>query len=678
MAQPPPTLDSTIGSKQSNLIASEASIQESVNLVTPDTNGSNVPLDRSYWLNQDKFKNIIQTNAEGMTFKTNADIGFFAGKNYFNSIRGDNQTVVGGDDHHFAQGNHTQQTGDQATEHAKAAADLQKLTGEIDKKKMDTLKNTEGDPYPCPVCQQKILTARAQALTDKAFKLIRKYLPHFPYPLDTIQKYMNMLVVPFLSTTSNLSLNGGKGCGSPGCKNGMVKTAQKAIQTANKQASNDFKAKQTAINDAQKKMGVGGSKVKSDSGDVHWRVGLAKNDAPTVVENGYTTTVFGFNNGAKPGDPLTADTKGSAKLAIHSDPLINPGSLFIDVANKLTIAAGSPGIDIHTTGKASLNAATTTIIANQGELTLTSANRTFIKGKNILIDAKDRSGDSGVKIESDNTLVGGKLSVQGDISLKGSLMMDGGIYCTHLTVPSERIPTGPSGSAHQVHSNANWNNPLKPGATLYDTFDKAYKKLGRDAYNLLSLNIISPSEITTLIKEAYSTAMLATTIDGMGLPTGFAMVYNYMTYMPLKVFVAGPTGVMTGIVMPEMIPIYNWTHNHGSPGDNHSHDTTVPAFDGHDNAASSRAARPNPSHVPTPAKPHGMGTAPGHKSLGDISSCGGGGGAFGSKTPSQAIADRNAAYGVSGDPYNGTNYVNVNAEFNADGSLKVAPDFNLC
>ena len=58
MAQPPPTLDSQNGSKQSNLIASEASIQESVNLVTPDPNGSNIPLDRSYWLQQDKFKNI--------------------------------------------------------------------------------------------------------------------------------------------------------------------------------------------------------------------------------------------------------------------------------------------------------------------------------------------------------------------------------------------------------------------------------------------------------------------------------------------------------------------------------------------------------------------------------------------------------------------------------------------
>jgi hypothetical protein len=678
MAQTPPTLDSQNGSKQSNLIASEASIQESVNLVTPDPNGSNIPLDRSYWLQQDKFKNIIQTNAEGLTFKTPADIGFFAGKNYFESIRGDRQNVVGGDDHHFAQGNHTQQTGDQATEHAKAAADLQKLTGEIDKKKMDTIKNTEGDDYPCPVCQQKILTARAQALTDKAFKLIRKYLPNFPYSLDVVQKYINMLVVPFLSTTSNLSLNGGKGCGSPACKNGVIKTAQKGIQEANKQAADELKNQQTAINDAQKKMGSGGSKVKSDSGDVHWRVGLAKNDAPTVVETQNTTTHFGFNNGAKPGDPFTADCKGSAKLAVHSDPLINPGSLFIDVANKLTLVAGSPGIDIHTTGKATLNAATTTIAANQGELTLTSANRTFIKGKNVLIDAKDRSGDTGVRIEADNTIVSGKLNVSGDLALKGSLMMDGGIYCTHLTVPSERLPSAPAGPAHQVHSGANHNNPMKPQATIFDRVDKTLKKITRDVFNFLTFNIISPAEIKTLVEETYSSIALATTVDGMGLPTGFAWAMNYTTFMPLDVWVAGPTGIMKGHVVPAMIPIYSYTHNHGSPGGNHSHDTTVPAFDGHDNAAASRAARPNPSHVPTPAKPHGMGTAPGVKSLGDTSSCGGGGGAAGSKKPAQAAADRNNAYGIVGDPYNGTNYVNLSVEFNPDGSLKIPPKFNMC
>jgi hypothetical protein len=673
-----PTLDSEKGSKQANILASEASVQESVNLVTPDPFGSTIPLDRSYWLNQDKFKNIIQTNAEGITFKSPSDIGFFAGGNIFESINGDRQSVVGGSDHHFAHGDYTQQTGNQTSEKQKAAADLQKITGAIDKKKMDTIKSDEGEDYPCPICQQKILTERAANIANRWFKVIRKYLPNFPFSLDVIQRYVSMLIVPFLSTTSNLALNGGKGCGSPGCKNGMVKSVQKGIQKANQQAASELKTQQEQINAAQRKMGSGGSAVKSDTGDVIWRVGLAKNDAPTCTETVHTATHFGYVNAQKPGEPLTADSKGSAKLCVHSDPLINPGSLFIDVSNKLTLAAGSPGVEIETSGKAVVNASTTTIAATQGELTLTSANRTFLKGKNIIIDAKDRSGDTGVRIESDNTIVAGKLSVTGDLALKGSIMMDGGLHCTHLTCPSERIPTSPTSLAHQVHSNANWNGPTRPQATLFDQYDKAYKRLSRDLAALLTRYTIVPEYVKTVIEETYSTAMISSVVDGLGQPTGFAIAMNYTTLMPLDVVGMSATGgPVKGIVIPAIIPIYNYTHNHGSPGSGHSHDTSVPAFDGHDNAAASRAARPSPSHVPTPAKPHGMGQGAGPKSLGDNTSCGGGG-LFGRKTPAQAISDRNAVYGVVGDPFDGTNYVPVDVPFNPDGTLKDPPQFNIC
>jgi hypothetical protein len=666
------------GSRQSNVVASEASVQESVNLVTPDPSGSHVPLDRSYFLNQDKFKNIIQTNAEGITFKSPSDIGLFAGGNIFMSVRGDRQSVVGGDDHYYAHGEFTQQSGVQSPKEQKAAKDLQKLTGEIDKKKMDKIKSSKGDDYPCHICQQKILTQRAQSLMNRAFKIIRKYLPNFPYPLDVIQKYVNMLVVPFLSTTSNLSLNGGKGCGSPGCKNGVIKSVQKTLQDANQQAADDFKSKQEAINDAQKKMGKGGAVVKSDSGDVIWRVGLEKNDVPTCVETVHTVTQFGFVNGSKPGDPFTADTKGSAKLVVHSDPLINPGSLLLDISNKFTVAAGSPGVEIDTTGKASINGATTMITANQGELTLSSANRTFLKGKNVIIDAKDRSGDSGVRIEADNTMIAGKLNVSGDLALKGSLMMDGGLHVPHITCPSERIASEPSGSAHQVHSNATWNGPNGMQASVFDKYDKAYKKVGRDVYNLLSLNIISPAEIKALIEETYSSVQLALTVDNYTVPTGYAWALGFASFSPLKVLVAGPTGVMTGFVVPEMIPIHNFTHNHGSPVDNHSHGTSVPAFNGYDHQAAARAARPNPSHVPTSPAAHGMGSQAGHKTLGDNTSCGGGGAFSNRKTPNQASTDRNNRYGITGNPFDAGNYVPVTPEFNPDGSLRIPPTFNLC
>jgi hypothetical protein len=92
----------------------------------------------------------------------------------------------------------------------------------------------------------------------------------------------------------------------------------------------------------------------------------------------------------------------------------------------------------------------------------------------------------------------------------------------------------------------------------------------------------------------------------------------------------------------------------------------------------SRQPSSSPSHVPTTAKPNGMGSRPGPKSLGDVTSCGGGGGAFGSKSPTQAIQNRNAGYGITGtNAYNDTNYVQAQPKFNPDGSLDPKPQFNL-
>jgi hypothetical protein len=391
-------------------------------------------------------------------------------------------------------------------------------------------------------------------------------------------------------------------------------------------------------------------------------------------------------NSAKPQDGLRLDTTGSAEHAIHSDPLINPGSLVVNVANKLTVNGGSPGIEINTSGKLQANAAVATIAATKGELVLTSANRTIVKGKNVIIDAKDGSGDNGVRIESDNTMIAGKLSVSGDIGLKGSLIMDGGLSCTHITCPSERLNTTPTGAAHQVHSSATWNSPLNGlQSTVLDQFDKAYKKVGRDVYNTLSLNILNLSEIKTLIEETYSTLLLDTIVDNTGLATGFGVTgwYPYGIFPLQVVGVCSYGGAVTGYVVPgQILPIFNFTHNHGSPGSDHSHDYSVPAFDGYDNAASVRAARPNPSHVPTPAKAKGMGSKPGDKSLGDIMSCGGGGASFGGNV-SSARSKRNKGFNISGDgkAFNGKNYVDLtpktgNYSFNPDGSMNPPPTFN--
>lgn len=673
-----------------NGLYSQAGNLEFKNNVRVDEHGSYIPDDRSYVLLQDKFRSLIQFIGGTITIKAASDILISAGQNLFFTIGGDVQWNYQGDKHEYIQGNHTVQYGQQDEEKTKAAKALQQLTKSIDKTKIDTIKSAEGADMPCPVCTQKFLTDRAQQLSDKAFKIIRKYLPNFPYPLDVIQKYINMLVTPFLTVTPNSSLNGGQGCGSPGCKNGKVKSAMPAIQEANDKAATELESKQEQMKEHQQKLGTGGSQVQRYSGDVSIHIGLEKNDAPTVAvrkgEKGQHATPLGLKNATKPQDGLCLDSTGSAEHAIHSDPLVNPGSLVVDVSNKLTVNAGSPGVEINTSGKLQSNAAVQTIAATEGELVLTSANRTIIKGKNVLIDAKDGSGDNGFRVDADNIMMAGKLSVTGDIGLKGSLVMDGGLHCTHITCPSERLNTTPASNAHQVHSNATWNTPLNGmQSTVLDLYDKAYKKIGRDVFNILSLNILNLGEIKTLIEETYSSILLELTVDNEYSPTGYAMA-GWYPYGMVPLFVEGECsygGTVFGWVIPgQFLPVFNFTHNHGTPGSDHSHDYSVPAFDGYDNAASARAARPSPSHVPTPAKAKGMGTKPGNTSLGDISSCGGGGGGFGGNV-SKARAKRNKAFNISGDGsgFDGKNYVDLTPEtgnysFNPDGSMNPPPSFN--
>jgi hypothetical protein len=685
MAETPSTLDSE-KSQQISGLYHEAGIFEVKNNVQYDPFGSAIPDDRSYLLMQDKFKNLIQFIGGGITIKAVGNMGTFVNGNFYKSVKGDTQHVHGGDHHTYTHGDTTHQHGKHSPDKVQAAKNLQTQTKKIDQHKIDVTKNTTGDMVPCYVCQQKMLTDRAQNLTDKAFNLLKNFLPNFPFSWDIIQRYVDMLVVPMLSLTTNNSLNGGNGCGSPGCKNGQIESPASSIQAGNQAGQQMFQDNQQELNQYQQQLGSGGSSVVSHgSGDVMWKFGLAKNDSPITADVGHHVNQFGFNNAKNPADGFTTDTKGSTKRIAEMPCLVNPGSLFMDISNKFTLATGSPGIDIHTTGKAQINAAITTITSTEGELTLTSQNVTTLKGKNVLIEAKDRSGDTGVQINSDNTMVMGKLSVSGDLALKGSIMMDGGMYCTHLTVPGERIPTQISGDAHQVHSSPTWSNPINPQGAIFDTIDKIYKAISRDLAAIATFLELTPNLIKTWVIETYFSTLIIVPIDNFGVPTGIAEAISCdpIGGIPIDVLwtvtmtVDGPA---VGWVIPgQFLPVQSFPHNHASPGTDHSHDQLIPQGHYYSNSGAAKAARPNPSNVPNPAKPTGMGTKPGHKTLGDLTSCIIGGGGVGGGAPDigAAINARNAKYGINGDAYNGENYVDATTQFTPDGEMVPPPHFNL-
>lgn len=675
------------GIQQTSSILAEAGGLEIKTNTFFDESGSSITTDNSYVLLQGKSKELFQFQNGNVVLKAPSDGYIGVGQNLFTSIYGDSQHVQGGDNHQYIQGDHTKQVGQATSKQVDAAKNLQKATSKIDQKKCDVIKNTQGTQVPCPNCSTEVLVENnGNCLVDLAFKILRLAIPNLPYPLEIIQKFLNFLGLDFLLPQPVKQLNGGTGCGSPGCQNGMVRSPQNAIQEGNKQAADELKAQQKQIGKHQTDLGSGGSHLMGPfMGDVAIHVGHpeAINTSPTVVLKDNHTVPFGFTNQTTPaGAGFIPHTKGNTKRAIHTDPLINPGSLTLQIGQKFTLITGSPGIDIHTTGKTQLNAAVTTINATQGELTLASNNVTMLKGKNIIIDANDKSGDSGIRLDAKNIMVAGALHIQGDHSVKGALMTDGGVYCTHITCPGERVSSGPTGDAHQVHSGATWNNPVMGlQATLYDTYDKIYKTASRDLFNVLSLNIANGmAEIKTLIEEQYHSALLKIPVDNAFMPTGYATTYfappGVPAGGPLLVFgVAytawGPAPVVAYVVQGQTLPIFNFSHNHNSPGNNHSHDYTALQSHPVGTNTAARAARPEPSHIPSPAKARGHGSRPGHKNMGDL--C----------IPCLNFGNNNnfmAKYGVNpygGNPFNGSNYVQSDGNIDENGNLTPPPKIDI-
>jgi hypothetical protein len=671
-----PYFNDEFGFRQESAVVSQAGGLSVVDNIETSGINSGLAQDNSYVLLQDKAKALFQLTNGNATVKATGDL-FLGGKNVFQSIAGDTQLVILGDEHVYRHGDKTEQTGDVDQKTIQATKDAQKIATDIDKKKMETIKNTQGTPVPCPTCSMEVLTDRGQCLLDLVFKLLRFAIPNFPYPLDILQRVLNFLGVPFQSPETVQKLNGGQGCGSPGCKNGTVNSPQEAIQKANKQAADELKSKEKELGEKTKQMGSGGTQVMGPfTGDVALYVGHpeAMNTSPVVALKDHATTPFGFTNKTSPeGSGFIPHTKGNAKKAVYSDCLRLPGNFSLSVNQKFSIKTGSPGIDMLTSGKVQIDGAVTNVVATEGELTLMSNNVTTVKGKNIIIDGNDRSGDTGVRIEAENTMVAGALHVSGDLAVKGAIEMDGGLYCTHITCPGERVATGPAGPAHQVQSGGTWNNPVGGlQASVLDTFDKILKKAGRDVFNVLSLNIANGmAEIKTLLEEAYETVKINTIIDNFGMPTGFGTTYFAAPGLP-----AGPPLMVNGfaIVVPgQTLPVHTFTHNHLSPGSNHSHDYT--SFQGQPvgSNTAARAIRPEPSHVPSPAKATGIGTKPGHKNTGDLCiPCvwpfGGGG-------PNNR--GRDSFYGTT--PQNPTtNYVPITSQtFDPNGNLVPLPFLDI-
>lgn len=681
MAAPQTIIDKE-KSVQSDSLLNEAGGIIFENVVLPSLNGSSLSEELSHVTVGSKFGDTINMMPHGLVFKANGDIGMQAGLG-FSFVAQHYQYVAGGDYHIYAAGDATTQHGKHNPNQIESAKKLQDLTKQVDTAKLDKMDQTQGDEYPCPTCQMKLVSYKAQHIAERAVKILSKYIfPHAAFAWETIKKYLSMLIAPLLVLTTNFAKTGGKGCGSPGCKNGKVRSVQGKIQAGNQAAADKYNELQSQIQEAQKGLGSGGTHIHSVAGDLHIRAGLTPNDSKNVVYGDHDVTPTGFSN-AQGGDGFCVSSEGNAKKSIHSEPLINPGSIMVEASNKLNFVAGSPGIDILTSGKIKKTGSTIELTATDGEAVFASNNKTFIKGKNIHLDGNDRSGDTAIILDSNNIFAKGKLSVSGDICGPGSIMIDGGLHCTHIEAPGERIETTAQGDANTCSGGTLWNHPIKRAATKSSTLDLTLKAACRDLAAVFTGYATTIPFITGLAEELYSKIMIELPLDNHTLPTGLQFQYAFdpVTSLPIHpvpvVVYLGPIP-LPGHVIPCYTPIYNFPHIHSQFENSHSHHYT--GFKGHyfDNATAAMAARPNPSHVPTTAKYEGTGTKPGHKSMGD--SCGGGGGMLGtgnSPRVNQAIAARNAGYGLPADYGNNQNYVPTTTNFNPDGTMNPPPAFNL-
>lgn len=650
--------------------------------IRKDGNGSAIPNDMSFVHLQDKCSSFLSLRAGKVIRKSSSNMVDYSVGDYHQFVGRDAQYVYKGDLNVYVEGSYNIQRGTHTAQAIKDSQDLQNITTEIDNKCIEAIeKNSKNsEKMKCPICANKVDVDRANFMVDTFFKYAAKFfniLPNMPFGnvMGKIQAVLRTVLAFFLDSLSISSLTANGSCGTSGCEKGMISSPLKAIQEGNKVAAEEYQKNKKQIAELQKKI-PNESAVDVISSDVKLKVGLSTNTSK-VISYLQPEPVITELVKATPDYCLIPSSRGSCKRTSYQDPTLLAGSYDLEVGQKYSLTVGSGGISSKTTGKIENMGATVVVSASEGELLLTSKNKTIVSGSNVVLTARQSDGDA-IILDSDRVFVGGKLSVKADLAVKGSIVMDGGIQCNHIITPIENIQTTVSSTAHNVHSSANWNNPVKPDATISDLFDKAWKVL-RDAVLAITEYIATPDAIKVFFEEIYSTAQISAVIDNTGLPSGFAMIYDYTTFMPITVYGSCSFGgTITGFVTPSMIPVYNYTHNHGSPGDPHAHSYIVPRMLGYDSSRAATASRDEPSVIPTPAKATGMGNKYGnYPSFGDLGPCGGGGSPFGNLARiNSAKIRRNEAYGIRGDAFTG-DFVNANIQYTKDGGIIPTPDLNI-
>lgn len=594
----------------------------------------------SFLLIQDWWGSLIRFWHNHIILRTPGDYTVNVGSNRYESVKGDDQKIVAGDRRRVTKGDEKKLT-QFGQKELDAAKELEKINRKVQDARVESAANNK-IKTACPVCGQAHLVDRMSDNFNAIIQTIEKYLglviPYKCFPFDILALLLSALAAPFLSLTKNIGLRG-KGCGSPSCKEGQVEVPD--LRKADKAGADVIKAERENISKYSRQLKSGGSKVEAHKTDLMIKVGLVKNEANPYKEVGHHTFPMRFVPAEKKPDVLVYDSKGSTKRILFLPPQRTQGSLMWDVANNFTVNAGSPGIDFQTSGQLTADTGSLSLKAGTGEAYIGSNNVTTVKGKNVILDANDQSGDAGVLISAPHTMVQGSFNVRGDAAFKGHLTTDGPISVPHLIVPSMRTESTNNATSKFITEGANWQIPaiaLRSANLLKDlVFRYAFPGY-----------ISTGAGIVALTMEIFDQVMISKLLEP--LPTGI--------YLGSCLNAAGP-GISWGIV-------WNFTHNHTRAGEDHTHTVTSPKASYWNTRRGWGGERMAGSPIPTPAAAFGDSLSPGPKSKSG-GACGGG---------ALWIKQRNENYGQFGDPFAGGNFVPTPITRDPDGTINPQPQLS--
>ena len=611
----------------------------------------------------DKSTATITNGSNAITFFRNA-ITFFTANVLFKSTKfdveskGDITLKSDGDLLGEITGNLLLNIGKTNAETVKAHEELVKIADKALKEQKDKIKSTKGTLIPCPDCAQEHLSNKKEGFLIRARATILKYIkiPYMAYGIDTLFEVLNFFYAPILTKSDTKSEMGGS-CTSKKCKNGFIESISNKLEEGNKAAQKVLEENADKILKLEDQIGKSDS-VISFAGDTVFTFGPpTSNKESSYVKPGTDKTgnICECKKSKKTPHLTCTAGKGNIEDVIHVPPIATKGFLNINVNSKFLLKSGNHGMDILSSGHAHIACGSVLLAATEGEMVVTSANQTTIKGKAVRIDADDRSGSGGVVIKSNHTNIRGALNVDGNFTAKGGLSVDGNLCASHIIGRSMRMTTGESSSSKTVGNGANFLGTCQ----TTDIADTIMQKL----QCLININwILQVQNIFKTAQETLNTSLNSSMVE-FPAPTGW-----YLGYCS----VLGVEGTSWG-------SIWNYKHNHSITPTPHQHEHEALKGDYYRTSEDWGGARTDASNIPTPPNCSAMSPVPGPRGLGGA--CGGGGGYNVYDDPnskaSKSRRQRNARFGIYSDNaygvYDFVNTTPLSGNFSYDENGEIIP-----